>query len=130
LWAFESTFTTTGGAADHRFRLKVGETGAFLRHLAAALAKQGVSVPAGIAQEGDFDQKATQALAKELAGRRGRSLIVTGRNQPAEIQALAFALNDALGNTDRTVRSAPAFHPLEGEPDAGIRQAAEALSKG
>lgn len=131
LWAFESTFTTTGGAADHRFRIGAGETGAFLRHLAAALAKQGVSIPAGIAQEGDFDPKVTEALAKELAGRRhGRTLIVTGRNQPAEVQALAFALNDALGNTDRTVRYAPAFRPMEGAPDAGIKQAAEALASG
>lgn len=131
LWAFEAVFTPTGAAADHRFRIGAGEAGAFLRHLAAALEQRGLQLPAGIAQRGDFDAKVTDALAKELLERRrGRTLIVVGRHEPAEVQAIAFALNHALGNTDRTVRYSPAFQPVEGRPDAGIRLAAEKLTKG
>ncbi len=130
LYAFEATFTVTGGAADHRVRIGAGQAGAFLRHLAWALQKEGVAVPAGIAREGQFDAKVTAALAKELAAHRGRSIIVAGRNQPAEVQAIAFALNHALGNTDRTVRYAPAFHPMEGAPDAGLRKAIDLLGQG
>lgn len=130
LWVFEPTFTVTGGSADHRFRIGAGEAGPFLQHLAAALATRGVEIPAGIAKEGAFDAKATAALAKELAAKRGKSVIAVGRHLPAEVQALAHTLNHALGNTDQTVRYAPAFEGAKGEATEGIRKATQLLSSG
>lgn len=132
LWVLEPTWTPTGSVADHRLRVRGEQIGTFLRVLAAALTKQGVSVPAGVAASGDggFDPKFVEVLAQDLAARKGRSVIAVGRRQPAAVQALALALNEALGNFGRTllVAKAPyapslghveALRKLTGELEAG-----------
>jgi len=48
-------------------------------------------------------QKFIDAVAKDLAAHRGRSLVVAGDAQPAEVHALAHAMNQALGNVGQTV---------------------------
>ena len=48
-------------------------------------------------------QKWIDAVAKDLRDHRGRSLVVAGDSQPAEVHALAHAMNAALGNAGRTV---------------------------
>lgn len=131
LWSVEPVFTVTGASADHRLRIRSGQAGAFLRALAAELQKSGVSVPAGIAAAGEgFDGKFMSALARELAGKRGRSVIAIGRHQPAEVQALAHALNEALGNSGQTVRYAKPAETREISHVDGIRKAAAALNAG
>ena len=131
LYAVEPVFTVTGASADHRLRVRAGQIGAFLRALAAELQGQGVAIPAGIAQAGDAKwQKFTQALARDLAAKRGRGLVAVGRFQSPEVQAIAWAINAALGNLGETVRftqpaDVPAIAPTE-----AIRQATQLLDGG
>jgi len=130
LWAVEANFTVTGGTADHRLRIRSGDAGAFLRALAAELQQNGVEIPAGIAAPSTaFAPKFVQTLAKELAGKKGRSVVAVGRHQPAAVQAIGFAINDALGNVGETVRFAPA-HADVASPVDGIKAAAKALASG
>jgi MoCo/4Fe-4S cofactor protein with predicted Tat translocation signal len=73
-----------------------------------------------------------KAVAKELADvqGRGRSAIVVGSRQPVAVQALALALNHALGNVGRTVLLTPGF---DAEPAAaldGISALAKEISAG
>ena len=131
LYAVEPVFTVTGASADHRLRVRSSQIGPFLRALAAELQGQGVAIPAGIAQAGQGAwQKFVQALARDLAAKRGRSLVAVGRFQAPEVQAIAWAINDALGNLGETVRFAqpadvPAIAPTE-----AIRQATALLDGG
>lgn len=131
LYAVEPVFTVTGASADHRLRLRSSQAGAFLRVLAAELQKQGVAIPAGIAGSAEgIDPQFVQVLARELASRRGKSVVAVGRHQPAEVQAIGWAINAALGNVGETVRfAAPANEPATGRMES-IRQAAQLLQSG
>jgi MoCo/4Fe-4S cofactor protein with predicted Tat translocation signal len=102
LYAVESGFSATGAKADHRLRLQSRLIGG----LAAAVAKElsvpsasGVSLPSFSPDQ----QKWIRAVAKDLQRARGKSLVITGRRQPAEVHALVCAINAALGNLGTTV---------------------------
>lgn len=106
LYVVEPAFTVTGGMADHRMRLQSGQVGSFILALAKEL--QNLGVGTGIADvpgnsDKSIDAVWVKALAKDMANNRGKSLIVAGRRQPAEVHALVFALNSALGNVGKSV---------------------------
>ena len=107
LYVVESTYTTTGAMADHRMRLQAREIGAFVAALALELQAQGLRTGVEDAVRAyaghSFNQKWLNALAKDLMQHRGKSLLIAGRRQPAEVHALVFALNQALGNLGKTV---------------------------
>ena len=98
LYVVESSMTSTGGKADHRMQLKYSEIGGFAVELAAALGVAGVTAP----ETASYSQWIAP-LARDLTAHRGRSAIIPGENQPAEVHALAHAINAALGNAGRTV---------------------------
>ena len=105
LYVAEAGFTVTGGAADHRLRMRSAEVLPFARAVAAELASaHGLSAlaPLGAPAEGERRHVAA-AVAKDLTGARGRSIVVAGEGQPAAVHALAAAMNGALGNAGRTV---------------------------
>jgi Fe-S-cluster-containing dehydrogenase component len=105
LYVAEAGFTVTGGAADHRFRMRSAEGLPFARAVAAELASaHGLAAlaPLGARAEGDR-RRIAAAVAADLARARGRSIVTAGSGQPAAVHALAAALNDALGNVGRTV---------------------------
>jgi molybdopterin-containing oxidoreductase family iron-sulfur binding subunit len=117
LYAAEAALTVTGGVADHRFRMRAAEVAGFARAVCAELARNGIAAlaPLGAAAGGER-AKVAAAVAKDLAGARGRSLVVAGSRQPPAVHALAAAMNDALGNAGRTVSyRATALS----DPDAG-----------
>ncbi|HXG33597.1 MAG TPA: TAT-variant-translocated molybdopterin oxidoreductase [Bryobacteraceae bacterium] len=97
LYVAEPAPTVTGAAADHRLPLPAGEIEHLARAVAAAVglnvAQSGTSAPAGW----------IKAVAEDLRKHGGRSLVVAGDQQPAIVHALAHAINDALGNSGRTV---------------------------
>jgi len=103
LYVVESAMTVTGGMSDHRLRLQKRQIGAFTAALANELSAKGVSVDVAVTAEADFDKKWVSAVAKDLANSRGKSLVIAGSSQPAEVHALVFAINSALGNLDKTV---------------------------
>jgi MoCo/4Fe-4S cofactor protein with predicted Tat translocation signal len=107
LYVVEPTPSVTGSSADHRLPLKVSEVGQFARALAAklGLGGSGALTPAV--------QKWLDAVAGDLQKNRGKSLVVAGEFQPAEVHALAHAINAALGNVGTTVYYT---EPVEANP--------------
>jgi molybdopterin-containing oxidoreductase family iron-sulfur binding subunit len=101
LYAVESTPTTTGLKAEHRLALRAGEIPAFAAELGVSVGIQRVEAPA-YRWSGD-QKKYLSALAKDLQAHRGRCVVIPGIYQDASVEAMACALNSALGNWGKTV---------------------------
>lgn len=103
LYAVESTFTLTGSMADHRLRLASSHMLGFVAALAGKLTGQGAY--AKMAQGLEFkDQDAwLEACAADLTANKGECLVVAGAHQPAQVHAIAYAINTFLGNVGKTV---------------------------
>ena len=102
LYAVESGYSVTGAKADHRLRMQSRLIGGF----AAALARE-LSVPAAfslpVPSLSADEAKWVKVVAKDLMRVRGQGLVIAGRKQPAEVHALVCAINETLGNVDKTV---------------------------
>ena len=96
LYVIESVPSITGAKADRRWARQPSELTAFAQDLAAALTPQ-VSSP----------NSDVTALADELRAHRGASVVIAGDEQSAAVHALAFRINEALGNIGVTVRYQP-----------------------
>ena len=92
LYVVESTPSITGAKADVRWRRKPSEIVAFTQELANQLLNGAQSAAPEIGQ-----------LIADLQHHRGRSVIVAGDYQPEIVHALAFQMNEALGNIGSTV---------------------------
>ncbi len=115
LYVVENRFTLTGGMAEHRLRCPASQLTAF----AVALAREVVAaapnsaLQAMLAAVGDvpgtdqFDATWVREAAADLVAHRRRALVIAGERQPAHVQALAFALNEALGSMGATVDLIP-----------------------
>ena len=99
LYVAEGTPSVTGAKADHRIRIRTSEVPAFAAALANAIGAGGT---AGSALS-DKAAKAIPAIAKDLQAHRGSSLVIAGEYQSPAVHALAHAMNQALGNTGKTV---------------------------
>ncbi len=111
-YAIESTYTHAGAHADHRLPLPPRQIKALAAYLDAAITPQAKALPElGAAQpspdaaflKDPKTKKFLDAMVKDLVGSVGRSLIVAGPEQPAEVHAIAHRLNALLGNVARTV---------------------------
>lgn len=127
LYVIESGFSVTGGAADHRLRVKPSAVPQALLSLARELQAQGLNVPnLGVSlntiprnAEG-ISSAWIQALATDLMAHRGASVVTVGQYQPAGVHAIAHALNQALGNVGKTVEwKVSPLHALNAENPAG-----------
>jgi molybdopterin-containing oxidoreductase family iron-sulfur binding subunit len=134
LYAIEPAFTVTGATADNRLQVPASQVGTFARLLASKLAASGVTLPAGAEALGgtavQADETLTKwadAVAKDLAAKRGKAVIIVGERQPAWVHGLAHLMNVALDGLTKTFSI---------QPDAGMVQTqnseklAEALNKG
>jgi MoCo/4Fe-4S cofactor protein with predicted Tat translocation signal len=95
LYVIETTPTTTGASADHHWSLKPSELLPAVSALATHLGVK--TTPAGSLLHG-FD-----AIARDLQQHKGASLVIAGKEAPAEVHAMAHAMNAALGNVGQTV---------------------------
>ena len=105
LYVAECTPTIAGAYADERVRLKPSDLITLARDL---LAGNGSS---------DFLKK----LTKDLEANHGASLIIAGDSQPAEVHAIAAALNSKLGNVGKTIDYIPAVeieYPETGQTES------------
>jgi len=100
LYSVESTPTNTGAMADHRLRLRATDMEGFARALARELGLNAVAAPAAAP---NIPSGWMAALARDLKQHSGASLVVAGDQQPATVHALVHAINQALGNFDKTV---------------------------
>ncbi len=90
LYVVETTPTTTGASADHRFSIKPGEMESIARALSSSSGDQSGAHWVG-------------AVAKDLQDHKGASIVIAGAEQPPIIHALAHAANNFLGNVGKTV---------------------------
>ncbi|HEY6384745.1 MAG TPA: TAT-variant-translocated molybdopterin oxidoreductase [Candidatus Acidoferrum sp.] len=107
LYVVEPTPSVTGSSADHRLPLRPSEVAQFARALAAKLGLGGSGTLAPAVE------KWMEAAAGDLQKNRGKSLVVAGEFQPAEVHALAHAINAALGNVGATLYYT---EPVEANP--------------
>jgi molybdopterin-containing oxidoreductase family iron-sulfur binding subunit len=107
LYVAEAAFTPTGAVADHRLALQAGRIPALLLGLAEALlnlgADPGVFQRQRPPQLTEHERAWCLELAKDLLIRRGKSVVMAGRKQPAHVHAIAMAINAALGGVGQTV---------------------------
>jgi MoCo/4Fe-4S cofactor protein with predicted Tat translocation signal len=105
LYVFESNHSLTGAMADQRHALRSADVGLVLGAIKSVVtqlrgtAEVAASLPADV----PVKQAHVEAIARELAAHRGRSLVVVGPNQPPEVHAQALALNVALRNVGQTL---------------------------
>jgi molybdopterin-containing oxidoreductase family iron-sulfur binding subunit len=97
LYVVEPTPSVTGATADHRLPLRSSDVGLFTRALAAKIGLGGTAEMSGAAQH------FLETVRGELQAHRATSLVIPGEFQPAEVHALAHAINAALGNVGSTV---------------------------
>jgi MoCo/4Fe-4S cofactor protein with predicted Tat translocation signal len=97
LYVVESTPSITGAKADHRLPVRASQMELFARAVAEA-----VGVEAGGAELAEHANWIA-AVAGELQGHHGTSLVIAGEQQPPLVHALAHAMNEALGNVGQTV---------------------------
>ena len=103
LYAAYTTPTVTSSMADHYWALRPAQIEALARRLAQRV---------GVQVEGDLSsnvalppavEASLDALVADLQQNEGRSVVLAGLGQPPPVQALAHAMNVALGNVGETV---------------------------
>jgi molybdopterin-containing oxidoreductase family iron-sulfur binding subunit len=90
-YAVESTPTASGSKADHRLPVKPSEVLPFLLSLKAAVSG------------GSGGSPFLTAVAQDLQGAKGKSIVIAGEDQSPEVHATVHAINEALGNNGKTV---------------------------
>ncbi len=119
LYVAECNYTVTGGAADHR--LASGPD---------ALERMLESVLAVVRGNAGNTDSWSAAVGADLQSRAGRSLVIVGDAQPPRVHALGAAINDALGNTGKTVWFTADPVLGAGDPNATITSLVAALGSG
>ena len=107
LYVVEPTPSVTGSSADHRLPLRYAEIEQFARALAAKL---GLGGSGKLAPD---TEKWLDVVVKDLKKYPRRTLVIAGEQQPAEVHALAHAINAALGNVGTTLYYT---EPVEAHP--------------
>lgn len=97
LYSVETTISLTGAKADHRLAVKPSQMSEIAKAIAAALGVAGAS--------STYTESAAwiNAMAKDLLGHKGTSLVIPGDSQSPIVHALAHAMNGALGSVGQTV---------------------------
>ena len=98
LYVLESSPSLTGANADHRWALPPVAVQAWAYELARNL---GAVLPAP-ALDG-MVRRQVREIAVDLRRQGGRSLVLAGRSQPAEMHALVHWINARLGNVGTTL---------------------------
>ncbi len=96
LYIVESQFSLTGAQAEHRLRLRGSEVRQFAQDLLTA-------VTGTVAAGGERRAQVLAAAAADLKAAGAEALVVAGPRQPAEVHALAYQINQALGSLGETV---------------------------
>ncbi|MBK8099202.1 MAG: TAT-variant-translocated molybdopterin oxidoreductase [Planctomycetes bacterium] len=104
LYVVEACYSTTGTAADHRFRVRGSDIAQAAFAIAAALGVGGDAAKAH--QNATFQKNGKNWLPiviRDLQAARGRGLVVAGPRQPRSVHAVVHAINAALDNVGKTV---------------------------
>lgn len=99
LYVAESTFSITGGQADHRLRMKPSRIAAF----AAALAEE---LGVGPGTDAEFDENERhhiEVIADDLREAGDAGVLLAGETQDPAVHALCMAVNEELNSLGTTV---------------------------
>ncbi len=111
LYVVEPVFTITGGMADHRYACPAGKIHAFALEIAKRVANATkdahLGAVSGHSMPHEFDEAWLDGVAHDLVAHKGTSLVVVGCRHSPELQTLVHALNQALGNLNKTVIGLP-----------------------
>lgn len=110
LYAVDACPTITGAMADHRWPVLASQVPAVALAVARELGVE--NLPEGEALEEDW----IKPLAEDLKAHNGSSLVLVGDCQPAEVHALAHAINAKLGAVGKTVTY---IDPVAAQPPEG-----------
>jgi MoCo/4Fe-4S cofactor protein with predicted Tat translocation signal len=91
LYAIESSPSSSGSLADHRFPVRPSEVETWARAILTGLSG------------GQPPSAAIGAIVKDLQANRGAGIVIAGEDQPPAVHAVAMAINQALGNIGTTV---------------------------
>ncbi|HJK97004.1 MAG TPA: 4Fe-4S dicluster domain-containing protein [Polyangiaceae bacterium LLY-WYZ-14_1] len=136
LFVVEGGHSITGSNADHRLRLPSGEVERYLRALCRQLASaHGLDFGAAGAALGTpstdgIPTRWLETVAKELVAAGDTALVVAGSGQPPRVHALVHLLNEALGNTGKTVRYEVPVDVRTVDPAEDVAALAEAMKAG
>ena len=121
---FEANLSLTGANADYRTPIKPSQAGP----LVAAL-YNGIAAKAGQAKVsgGAAVDHANEAI-NELWANRGKSLVVSGSNDPA-VQVLVNGINAMLGNYGNTINANAPVHYRQGN-DQALNNLAKEMNAG
>jgi molybdopterin-containing oxidoreductase family iron-sulfur binding subunit len=115
LYVVEPTPSITGASAEHRLVASAAEVESFARALAAEL---GAGTPAATAKAAEF----YKAVVKDLNEHKGTSLVIAGEFASPAVQALAHAINAALGNVGKTVHYIDAPEAAPADQTAALKE--------
>jgi MoCo/4Fe-4S cofactor protein with predicted Tat translocation signal len=130
LYVAENRYTTTGGMADHRLRIPASQAGAFLLAIAGEISNQTgdaslKAVLSAAPKSGTtFPAEWVKECAADLVAHKGAALVLVGSRQRRAVQALAFAVNAALGGLGKTLVG----RPVDQKPSVSIVELAKALA--
>ena len=141
LYVAEPAPTGTGSLADHRMRLRPDEIRSLAVRVARRVLERRPVGPLGAALESMSPpeiESVPEGVIEELAGdlletaerTEGGAVVVAGPEMPAEIHALAAALNQALGALGRTVKYQVVDPAFEADPIAALGGLAEKIRSG
>ncbi|MEM8966755.1 MAG: 4Fe-4S dicluster domain-containing protein, partial [Bacteroidota bacterium] len=125
-YQFETALSLTGANADYRSQIRPSQEGAVVAQLYNLVAAKagGTRVNAPEATDVKFLEKA----ANDLLSARGKSLVVSGSNDPA-VQGMVNAINNLLGNYGETLDIDKPVHYRKGNNQA-MEQMAQRLGQG
>ncbi len=112
IYTVESSFTEVGAIADHRISLRAAQVAAVAAYLDSQISPKANPLPElGAAQpvpdaaflKDAATKQVLDVMVQDLLTHPGKSLVVTGSHQPAEVHALVHRLNALLGNVGQTV---------------------------
>jgi len=115
VYATAPAFSTTSSNADVHLQARPTDIAAMLDGLARALGVPGFNATTLL---NDEKKSFVERLAADLKQHRGASVVAAGPAQPASVHALAFAINDFLGN----LGGADAPVTLTENPDGDARR--------
>ncbi len=124
LYVLEGALTLTGAMADHRLPLKPSQLEHAARQIANAL---GLEV--AVAEEVIPDAW-LEAIVEDLQANAGNALVCAGETQNATVQALAYLINDALGNVGTTVDYLESAAYSDAEDVGSLQALVEAINAG
>jgi molybdopterin-containing oxidoreductase family iron-sulfur binding subunit len=126
LYVAETQPSPTSTLADRRIALAPSLIGraatALFDAVAAASGDNGSSLGSATPDLPPAARAWVEAVARDLAANRGRSIVIAGPEQAAAVHTITYVLNSALGNVGQTTwfTASPLIEPGEPSHDLGM----------